>query len=54
MRYIDAEDNFTLCLPYLEPQGRIEPGSSQALNLVVDSINLFREERSFTKRDRTI
>lgn len=52
MRYMDAEDNFTLCLPYLKPQGIVEPSSSQAPNLVVDSIDLFRVERSFTERDR--
>lgn len=54
MRYMDAEDIFTLCLPYLEPQGFVEPSSLQAPNLMVDSINLFREERNFTERDRAI
>jgi DNA-binding CsgD family transcriptional regulator len=53
MRYMDAEDNFTLCLPYA-PQEAVGHETSQVPNLVVDTINLFRGERSFIERDRTV
>ncbi|HEY9817194.1 MAG TPA: helix-turn-helix transcriptional regulator [Candidatus Obscuribacterales bacterium] len=53
MRHMDAEDNFTLCLPYA-PQDALDNRASQVPDLVVDTVNLFRQERSFTERDRII
>jgi DNA-binding CsgD family transcriptional regulator len=55
LRYMGMEENITLSLPYnfVEPTNTAFAPVLRS-NLRIDSIGLFREECSFTERDRTI
>jgi DNA-binding CsgD family transcriptional regulator len=53
MRHMNAEDNFTVGLPHIFGESaECNPGKGS--NITIDSIQLFRGERSFTERDRMI